>query len=440
MAGVAVVVLEADIDRAVGREQRVVEIEGRRAARADLAQRQHLVGVRVEQPGVVEVAATGTGRLGASIVIRVCRRSVETICTVPSAEPSTGRGRPRRTPTPGAGSSADRSSHGGADGESADAGHDRGGRGDEQGRHPAPRTWPEGLQWWQAGRSAYCPARRRCGRLVPAGRCPPPARRARRGTPRNCRGGRRRPRPRRWSARRGAGRTGPGGSSRSPSSSVRISVASRRVPRAARALTVPSGTSRRTAISRWVSSRVVGQLEDQPFVLRQSVQGGPDLGGVGVPLGGLPPVLADQTARRLDVDHRVPASAQRVDRATVRDREQPAREPHRRVVAICVAPRRRGRFAGGRPRPRRARRSGAGRTAGSVRRCGRRPRAPTRRARPAARRVRTHSPCPVLRSHPAQRLPAGGKIASKASCPTASCGTRATSISLSRTPARRFAA
>ena len=56
----------------------------------------------------------------------------------------------------------------------------------------------------------------------------------------------------------------------------------------------------------------------------------PHVGGVGVPVDGVPAVLPHQVAQRLDVDHRVPPGPQRVDRPTVRHGEQPGAEPLRR--------------------------------------------------------------------------------------------------------------
>jgi len=73
-------------------------------------------------------------------------------------------------------------------------------------------------------------------------------------------------------------------------------------------------------------------------VLRQALQAGAHLGGVGVPLGGLAAVLTHQVAGGLDVDDVVAPQAQRVDRAPVGVGEQSGAEVLLRVVAPSVVP------------------------------------------------------------------------------------------------------
>ena len=79
---------------------------------------------------------------------------------------------------------------------------------------------------------------------------------------------------------------------------VLSSVASRRVPRAARALTVPERDVEPHGDLPLGQVAVVGQLEHLPLVLGQAVQCGAHLGGIGVPLRGLATVLAHECPQR----------------------------------------------------------------------------------------------------------------------------------------------
>ena len=74
------------------------------------------------------------------------------------------------------------------------------------------------------------------------------------------------------------------------------------------------------------------------LVAGQPADGVPHIGGIGIPVHGVPPVLAHQVAQRLDVHDLVPMGPQRVHRTAVRQHEQPRAEPLGRVVARGAAP------------------------------------------------------------------------------------------------------
>ena len=165
--GVAVVGLEAHVDGGVRRDQGLGDLEGGDPAGSDLPEREHLVGARVEEPRVVELApwrARATTRV--AICIRVIAWSVP-IDTFPVAGPSTGsrvavrlaaaggarpcpRGHERRAPSPAPGADG----HQGDRGRRRPAGFRR--RGRRATRARAPRAG-------RPARPAREPLARGCG-------------------------------------------------------------------------------------------------------------------------------------------------------------------------------------------------------------------------------------------------------------------------------------